>query len=349
MSQSIFVEINHKCNLNCKHCYNKSSLHSTEMKVTDFRSILNGIEDRKKMSLVISGGEPLLHSEFLKILDISLSSEFNSVIVVTNGTLLKDMLPRIKQYENIHFQISMDGLDGDILLRGQYHFDQVQSAVTYLHQSGYTNGELHMVVTRNNAHEIETFFCYAIENGFFPTYALVYKTGMAVDYWEEIGLTLEESNRINHTIEKLYSDFSYMLSDDNILDISKLLSRQRYRCPLAKELKLSNCLIKTNGDVQPCHALYDAVYCVGNAINTHFSTIIDHKKNPALDRLFTLFILRENMLMDSQCKSCTIKDFCRGGCPAEALSYTGNFLSNDNNCSYKRSNYVLSLIKTGRR
>ena len=348
MPESIFIEINQQCNLNCKHCYNRSALFNSEIQISDFVSILDGIKERKNISLILSGGEPLLHSQFLDILNISFNREFKNIVVVTNGTILKDMLPKIKSYKAIHFQISMDGLEGDKNLRGQYHFDQVKSAVAFLYHNGYKNGELHMVVTRQNIDDIEPFFYYAVENCFFPTYSLIYKSGMAEDDWQQIGLTVNESNIINRKIERIYKNYSNMLPTNVNYDLSELLNRQRYRCPLMKDRHLSNCLIKTNGDVQPCHALYDEVYCVGNAITTPLSMIADPEKNQKFERLLTLFSLRENVLMDSHCQKCHIRDICRGGCPAEAISYSGNFLSIDNNCSYKRSNIALSLIKSVR-
>ena len=67
---SIHVEITSRCNERCIHCYipheNKTEIMSTQM----FYDIIKQAREMKVLHVTISGGEPMTHNDFVKILRI---------------------------------------------------------------------------------------------------------------------------------------------------------------------------------------------------------------------------------------------------------------------------------------
>ncbi|MEG2235229.1 MAG: anaerobic ribonucleoside-triphosphate reductase activating protein [Clostridia bacterium] len=77
------VLFNGNCNFNCDYCYNRKLL---KFKDINFNDILNKLIDRKDMidSVILSGGECTVESEFNKIIDLLYSNNFN-IGIHTNG------------------------------------------------------------------------------------------------------------------------------------------------------------------------------------------------------------------------------------------------------------------------
>ena len=109
---SMQFEVTSKCNLRCKHCYNRSG----ENKIPDAMTAEAWIEFAKKLvakggilEATISGGEPLLLGdklfEFMDVLHYDRTC-FN---LVSNGYLFdKKILERLQKYRFYWIQISLD-------------------------------------------------------------------------------------------------------------------------------------------------------------------------------------------------------------------------------------------------
>ncbi|HLP59774.1 MAG TPA: radical SAM protein [Candidatus Deferrimicrobium sp.] len=103
-------ELVEKCNLFCSHCYNSS--HSEKSLIMDAQKLRCLFEKLKINGLDIiqfTGGEPMLHPDFDEILEFSCHI-FNSVCILTNGTLITDdFVNKFKKYnDKIKFSISLD-------------------------------------------------------------------------------------------------------------------------------------------------------------------------------------------------------------------------------------------------
>lgn len=61
-------EITHRCNLKCMHCYIRKNPIKKELKTREIIKIINDIGKNKVFRLSISGGEPFLRYDILKIL-----------------------------------------------------------------------------------------------------------------------------------------------------------------------------------------------------------------------------------------------------------------------------------------
>lgn len=98
------IEIISRCQLECKYCYSKKNNDCID--VSDLSSILPQLKKIGVIKISLTGGEPLLHKDILKMLDIIASYDF-IVEIQTNGLLLtKEMIQHIKVLGNTNLQIS---------------------------------------------------------------------------------------------------------------------------------------------------------------------------------------------------------------------------------------------------
>ena len=70
--KTVYIEITNQCNLNCATCYNRSGLNRSrvELSFDQIENTLNLFLPFGLQRFLLSGGEPTLHSEFEKILDL---------------------------------------------------------------------------------------------------------------------------------------------------------------------------------------------------------------------------------------------------------------------------------------
>ena len=82
----LLLNISDKCNITCKHCYlgNPGNL---EMDIGTFENVVSQFEDMGGLKLMISGGEPLLHSRFWELMEILPSYDLR-VVILSDGTLI---------------------------------------------------------------------------------------------------------------------------------------------------------------------------------------------------------------------------------------------------------------------
>ncbi len=97
--QKIYIEITNKCNLNCSFCSVDSRLKK-ELTLQEFDIILDKIRQYTKTIYLHVKGEPLLHHNFEKILELTKKYNLN-VKITTNGTLLKQRLSILQKFDNI--------------------------------------------------------------------------------------------------------------------------------------------------------------------------------------------------------------------------------------------------------
>lgn len=98
--KKIYIEITNKCNLNCTFC---SEVKRKKEKITleNFEEIIKKINNYTDYIYLHVKGEPLLHPEIDKILDIA--EKYNlKVNLTTNGTLFPNVVDKIKDKKALH-------------------------------------------------------------------------------------------------------------------------------------------------------------------------------------------------------------------------------------------------------
>ncbi len=140
------LQLTSKCNLRCKHCY-IGDVSDRELSTEQVRSVLKAFEEMQGLRVLLTGGEPLLHSRFDEINEMLPDLHLRKVLF-TNGILVKkDVLNRLKVHE---LQVSIDGMkSAHDALRGSGTYDLALNTLRRTLDSGFEISVATMVYPGN--------------------------------------------------------------------------------------------------------------------------------------------------------------------------------------------------------
>ena len=140
------LQITDRCNLRCRHCY-IGEKSPTELTVQQITGLLKEFEEMQGLRVMVTGGEPLLHSNFDALNEVLPDFSLRKVLF-TNGLLLNNNLLGRLNVEEI--QISIDGLEkAHDALRGKNTFKKALSAVELARKQGLEVSVATMVHAKN--------------------------------------------------------------------------------------------------------------------------------------------------------------------------------------------------------
>ena len=110
MYSRVYVEITNICNMACSFCHGHSR-QKRSMTLAEFSHILNQLEGKTQYIYYHLMGEPLLHPELPKFLELAAARGFRSILT-TNGTLLKKRGHEILRAGIHKISISLHSFEG---------------------------------------------------------------------------------------------------------------------------------------------------------------------------------------------------------------------------------------------
>ena len=154
--RTLFLDITTKCNLACKHCYNKRYLQFKKDSF-DFEEFVRKMKNYQLSRIHILGGEPLVSKNLFKVIEWAREKKIK-ISINTNGIFLsEDMIGKLSYYDNIdQITVSIDGgnaIDNDYI-RGAGTFNKVISNLK-LNKSKKFNVNIATVITAENLNNIE--------------------------------------------------------------------------------------------------------------------------------------------------------------------------------------------------
>ncbi len=275
------ILLTERCNMNCKYCFEhkKNGLDIDQKELKDY------INKNTNMSFFLFGGEPLLAIDLItEIIDIINNSNLRNErkeemlksckMVITNGTLIKSNLKKIKEY-GLEMQISLDGSKethdlNRVFKDGSPTFDIVYDSIE-LCQKNNIKWSIHGVVNKQT----------------LPF--LADTTMFIIDLYNKFKGTRETINRMSQNLYQIIFEQEY---DDNDVDIlleqfqevceridkSPQFNREQKKQLIKAFLNRSGgvCSVGTtllaidvNFNIYPCHRLVAfeeerKKYCLGN-------------------------------------------------------------------------------------
>ncbi len=150
--------ITRTCNLRCVHCYSDSNAlnYPGELTWPEMESVIDDLSTYQVPSLLLSGGEPLIHPRFFDIVDKA-SAGGLKLTISTNGTLITpEKAARLKAANVAYVGISLDGIGKihDEFRRKEGAFDGAVRGFHNCHEVGQKTG-LRLTLTRHNVQNIE--------------------------------------------------------------------------------------------------------------------------------------------------------------------------------------------------
>jgi radical SAM protein with 4Fe4S-binding SPASM domain len=162
----VWFEITRACNLSCRHCYIEAGKpREHELSTSEIFDALDQMKEAGVFALVLVGGEPMMHPDFLRILGHAHALGF-VISIATNGAYITqeliDQLPR----EECVVSVSVDGLANHKELRIRSTWDDLRERILLLRKNGIPTAIM-STQTDSNVHELQALLEFAREHRCF--------------------------------------------------------------------------------------------------------------------------------------------------------------------------------------
>lgn len=321
---SVHLSLSDKCNLNCTYCYARERVEKEHKRLT-FNEYIQIIDEilsiNPEVTFTLTGGEPLLNPDCLKIAEY-IKSKSGNCYLLTNGTLINEanIAPIAKLFDLV--TISIDGPNAEVhgKTRGD-NYNQVIRATELLENHGveYT---LSMTVTRENIFYVEDM---ARKYGSRLNFAPYFPVSGDVSQLSITGIEYYRALKEAAGVKPL----SYC---EGTLDSA--LYTQCHKCAIGD----GEFSISATGDVYPCQLLHTDEFYAGNVHEESISEL--YYNSSVLNQCAKLDV--DNI---EGCKTCPIKYICGGSCRARSYYEGGRIDSASDFCKYEREAFYDGIIE----
>lgn len=286
---TLVLELLTRCNFRCRHCYLGKSLWSKEaLKYSLIQTLLRSAKEMGVQRVQITGGNPLLHPDIMRILNILKDYSFE-IILFSNGTKLTMELLAALERSGASLHLSIYGMSDQSAgwFTGQKNYSYtIKDAITRIRTKRVNIRSLDYMVVEENLNEIQCFIDFCEKEHLPYRFDLPAPVGNA---------RINKVKNVNAKITTIKSRFE---SSD-----------------LLKTFRFNSCLfdqptILANGDVTFCilsNRTFDD-FILGN-VNT--STLQEVWFGKKVEDLFK----QTNVDAHHICKDCEYKYLCGGLCP----------------------------------
>lgn len=330
---SLSFMITNKCNLNCSFC-SRNAKNTNEI-FMDPSFIREQISEAMKwaplQTINLSGGEPFMHPEIEKILEIITSFNLD-VRINTNGLLLNDkIIDLINKYNVKMFTISLDSSNPEVhdRIRGQKGaFDITIRNIKKLVENG-CKVFVKATVTEENVDTIFDLMKLVETLGIYGfSYSRTIPIGRAKDKKDNNDEFIKKYIEMGKKTSEyaLTSKLEFLIDDPLRHKFDKRIEKYFESNPDLSKVWggcTAGCnflYVLLNKDVLACTAITEPC---GNLTKNTLEEIWNNSKQ--IEELRT----RENL--KGKCGKCSKKYIC-GGCRAYAYATTGDILGEDSFC-----------------
>lgn len=341
--------ITEECDQRCKHCYifsQDTCKKIDQMSWPEMQRTVENIEDfcgtfERMPYMYITGGDPILHPDFWKLMELLKEKEIPSTIMGNPFHLTDEVCRRLRECGCLRYQLSIDGnRTTHDWFRKPGSFDITLEKIQTLKKAGIRS-IIMTTVSDKNIDEIPEIIDTVVEHK-----VNVFAFGRYVPSGEPgdqtNGIEPERYRALLDTVYRKYKEYeaqgvdTYFNLKDHLFTLYEY-EEGIFRIPESSEegmiyggCNCGNChiTILPTGDIYACRRVADSK--VGNIF---------------ADRLADVWITSMEAYRNydefSKCSRCKLKQFCRG-CPAVAKGYTGDFYGDDPQCWASEENGLLT-------
>jgi radical SAM protein with 4Fe4S-binding SPASM domain len=312
----VHLDVTGRCNLACKHCH-MWDYRREQMSLDKILKILEQISISGVKRIALSGGEPLIRTDLLKILE----NCPRDITILTNAELVTDsLLDKLSELEKkmnkiISFKISLDGIETHEKIRGK-SYKNVLENIEKIRKRGFVTlvntmaspmmmkGELIELMKKLEALKVDQW------NLDIPYNEGNYRINKLEPELEKV---LPEIKEI--ILEYLSSNYSMRLDVVGVFCSENIKSGKGFANfsldshPCAYQFR--SVTINPVGDIQLCPSLHRSF---GNIFS---ETNLSNYRNSADWLEFT----NKKRTSPDGCKTCKYIRVCGGGCRANSYSY----------------------------
>lgn len=295
---NVHIEITSMCNERCIHCYIPHEKKTVQMSKETFYDILQQCREMKVLHINISGGEPMLHPNFLDFIKKCNAYNF-SVNVLSNLTLLnEEIVVEMQKNPLLGVQTSLYSMKKDVhddITKMPGSYEKAIRGIMLLKKYNIPL-QISCPIMKQNQNEYDDVVEWGKQNNI----------NVGSDY-VIIGQYDSSTQNLNNRLsicdvekiirKKANDDPNYVHEIEKETDKRKTLTADDYICSVCH----SSICIAENGNVYPCAGWQG--YVIGNIKDTLLEELWNGSKK--------IKGLRELRRRDfPKCVNCAEKEFC---------------------------------------
>lgn len=305
-------ELTYACNLSCVHCLSSSGRRDPrELSTAQAEAVIDELQRMQVFYVNIGGGEPTVRGDFWHLLDYAVDHQVG-VKFSTNGVRLTPARARqLARTDYVDVQVSLDGATAEVndRVRGAGSYSTALGALDNLSEAGFDNAKISVVVTRENAGQLDDFKRLADERGATLRLTRLRPSGRGADVWDDLHPTMAQQRELYWW---LLDNGETVLTGDSFFHLAGFGESLPglNLCGAGRVV----CLIDPVGDVYACPFAIHDTFLAGN--------VLDEGGFTKVWRESELFRDMRSPQTPGACTKCQHFDACRGGCLA-AKFFTG--------------------------
>jgi len=345
---AINLQITGKCNYNCIHCFNAkdNAPLNAELSLPEIENILDQAVDCGIYGVLLTGGEPMLHRDFDKILDAVYNRGMHVFAINTNGFFFKqslfDHLKKLKADPIL--KVSFDGTGFHDWMRG---VKGAEERTVEAIRMALTNG-FHVLaqvnLNRTNQECIPDTLDMLDRLGVEKTRLIRtsesprwrFNGGESIpisDYYDTVNEILREYIQKPHKMVVHVWEYVEIIPKDRSFNFHPLMhvSKNYLKQPVCLGIR-GMAGINAKGDVYPClqisgELIRKGIY-LGNVFTDGLKKLLT--KSNYLDCI--TMTVEDCIEHNTECRNCEYLRYCGCGCPALTLTnpvYEGDLKGHD--------------------
>lgn len=295
---NLHIEITSRCNERCVHCYIPHEFKANCIDVDLFYKIVEQCKEMRLLHLTLTGGEPMLHKNFIDFLHIC--NEYNfSVNVLSNLTLLSnEIIKEMKSNPLLGVQVSLYSMDANIhdqITQLNGSFEKTINAILKLVENDIPV-QISCPILKQNQHCINDVRDWANKHkiNLVSDFVIIGKYDHNTQNLN-CRLSIDEIEEV--IIEKLSTEYEYFELIEREAEKKRSFSPTDFVCSVCH----SSICISEKGNVYPCAGWQS--YILGN--------IKDDSLNEIWANSNKVKYLRELRNHDfPKCLNCVDREFC---------------------------------------
>lgn len=322
-------EVTPECNHNCIHCYNywrKDAEIQQDMKKRfseeHYLRLVKKIISQKPHTVVITGGEPLIVFDKIKSSISLLKSHGINVSINTNSVLISDEIMDFVSQLGISLFISFPCYDKEIcdfITNCIGSRERILSSLNRLTERGI-HFSLNVVASKANINCLQETVDFLRER-FAIKKIYITRVGKPVNSdssFDKYLLSYEDLCKVQDICVKANLEYGIEVDTGCPYALCSINSQESFNLFGYKKLCTAgktSYSMDTFGNIKACHR-DSKIY--GNILEEDFDTIWNRISE-----------WRDGSLLPQECKSCNMKDICKGGCRVDAFPFSGKLNSLD--------------------
>ena len=294
------------------HCLSSSGRRDPrELSTVECKGVIDELERMAVFYVNIGGGEPTVRPDFWELLAYATAHRVGVKFSTNGSRITAAIATRLAKSDYVDVQISLDGASAEVndRVRGTGSYATAVQAMERLAEAGFAGFKLSVVVTRENAGQLDELKALADCYGAQLRLTRLRPAGRGAAVWHELRPSAEQQRQV---YQWLLAHGEAVLTGDSFFHLSAYGQRLPglNLCGAGRVV----CLIDPVGDVYACPFAIHERFRAGNVRSPGgFAEVW---------RASELFLELREPQSAGACSSCGFYDSCRGGCMA-AKFFTG--------------------------